>query len=68
MIAHLYYQHNLRITEITTIMQGTHKEVTVPLLREKMKLEDFPLREADKLAGMPGKMTYDILEGDKERR
>ena len=48
MVAHLYYQHSLRVTEIAQIMQGTHKEVTVPLLREKMKLEDFPLREIDK--------------------
>jgi hypothetical protein len=48
MIAHLYYHHNMRLTEVAQIMQGTHKEVTVPMLREKMKLEDFPLREIDK--------------------
>ena len=68
MVAHMYYQHRFRLTELAQVMQSTHPEVTVPALREKMKLEDFPLREADKLAGMPGKMTYDILEGDKERR
>jgi len=48
MVAHMYYQHNLRLQELATIMQQTHKEVSLPALRDKMKLEGFPLREIDK--------------------
>ena len=48
MIAHLYYQHPAQLSDIAKIMQGTHEEVTLPALREKMKLEDLPLREVDK--------------------